>query len=169
MQMDRNSTYSQYFRKSKVLKLLVIAAILAAFALWAINISISEGIKVSYKSDSESFVQRFNSYLESIQTFKKEPTMKTFGDTQKHFGFLAMSIDKWDMSISIAIEKHALEAKNEDFLYESWPDIRELNEEFIESVIIQNNMLTYDQIEISEIIKELSSVFNSIKTAYKLN
>ena len=80
-----------------------------------------------------------------------------------------MSIDKWDMSISIAIEKHALEAKNEDFLYESWPDIRELNEEFIESVIIQNNMLTYDQIEISEIIKELSSVFNSIKTAYKLN
>ena len=166
--MAHNSA-SQYYRSSKILILLVIITILGVLSVWAININISEGIKASYKNDSQSFVQRYNSYLESIETFSIEPTIRNFGDTQKCFGFLAVSIDKWDISISTAVEKHALEDISENYLYETWPNIRKINDNFIESVVIQNNILTCDQAEISETINDLALVFNSIKTTYKLN
>jgi len=168
--MDHKNSNRNSFRNAKVSKVLAVVVIITAIlAIWAINVNISEEIKTSYRNDSQAFVQRFNSYMGAIEAFNKEPTMETFADTQKHFGFLATSVDNWDMSISLAVEKAAIKDIDKDFLYESWSQIRKSNDAFIESVTPQNRILTYDQTKISRAIDEMSSVCDSIKTVYHID
>lgn len=166
--MDNHNRSSCHFKKANLGKILLFGVILIVFTIWAINLNISEEIQSSYKYDSDSFSQEYNSYIKSIETFMKDPNIKTFGDTQKHFGLLVKSIDQWDLSISRAIEKNIIKDIDRDFLYESWPDIRKFNNVFIDSVIIQNNSLHVDQLKIAEAIEGLSSVYDSIMGTYYL-
>jgi len=87
---------------------------------------------------------------------------------QKQFGFLAVSADNFDLSISNSVQNNTFKNLDVEFVTKYWSQIRDINDDIVDSIIINNNLLISNTEEISELVTDLNMIIDNIKNEYIL-